>query len=58
MESIPSKNLPLWGGRLFMNDILIFQHRHAVGFSTLFVINRLPGFIGPIPSAALDKDEY
>lgn len=41
-----------------MNDILIFQHRHAVGFSTLFVKNRLPGFIGPIPSAALDKDEY
>jgi hypothetical protein len=53
------KIFPFWkdsSGNVDNN--LIFQNDlHFVGFSTLPDC-RLPGFIGPIPSAALDKFDY
>ncbi len=43
----------------YKNLFLIFQVKSPVGFSTFYTHSgapRLPGVLGPIPSATLDKD--
>ena len=38
-----------------LNVIIPHLPELSAGFSTLTVIVRLPGIVGPVPSAALDK---